>query len=323
MSSRRTACTARSLAESVARPVDRVIGGYLLLSAVALAFPHRPTGWPLLLLLHLGLAALLLTGAPDRFRTEGAAGTAGPDPDPDPERGGEPGRPPGGGPHPVVAGLVDWYPLILIPGIYYEIQFLNRAVWDHYFDAAIMGWEDAVFGGQPSVTLAGRWDSLLVSEALHLAYLSYFFIVYLFPVALYLTGRRTAFHRTLFALALAFTTHYLVFVFFPVQGPRYLFPGPAGAQTDGVLYRLTRTVLEAGSSQGTAFPSSHVALTAVQTGNAVGFMPWIAPLFAVLTLGVGLGAVYGGFHYAVDAGAGLLTGCLLAVLVPKAWELLR
>lgn len=305
------------MAETTARPIDRVVAGYLVLSAAALAFPHRPGGWPLLLLLHLVAAAVLFSGVPERWRSLAVDAEKG---SVDPTPAGEPALR-----WPRVAAIIaDWYPLALIPLIYLEIQLLNTAVWGgHYFDGIIMGWEEAVFGGQPSVTLAMRWDSLLLSELLHGAYLSYYFIVFLFPLWLYLAGRRTEFRKTVFALMLAFLAHYLVFIFFPVQGPRYLFPGPGGSQTGGFFYGLARSVLESGSSQGAAFPSSHVALAAVQTGNALRFAPRVASLLAVLTLGIALGAVYGGFHYGVDAAAGMVAAILLVLLAPPAWRALR
>ncbi|MGK7311161.1 MAG: phosphatase PAP2 family protein [Candidatus Longimicrobiales bacterium M2_2A_002] len=317
------------MADGIARPVDRVVGGYLLLSAAALAFPHRPAGWPVLALLHLVVAAVLLAGLPDRLRT-GSTGTWS-IPGTGAGDGGRAGggraaarRTDGGRPHPVVAWLTDWYPLIMIPVVYLELQVLNRAVWGgRYFDATIMGWEEALFGGQPSVTWAAQWDSLLGSELLHLAYLSYYFVVYLFPLWLYLAGRRDAFHRTVFAIMLGFAVHYMFFVYFPVQGPRYLFPGPGGSQTEGVLYELTRTLLEGGSSRGAAFPSSHVGLAAVQTVSAARYAPKAAPLLGVLTVGIALGAVYGGFHYAVDVTAGLVAGVLLGLVAPAVWRLLR
>ena len=302
---------ARSSAEPVAgtaRPVDRAVGAYLLVSATALAFPHRPALWAVLLLAHVGGAAVLFSGWPETVRADIGAG--------DGARGGAGRR--------VVGVLVDWYPLILLPAIYLEIQLLNSAVWDaRYFDAVIMGWEDALFGGQPSVELASRYDAVAVSELLHFAYLMFFPLVYLVPAWLYLTGRLQAFHETVFAVVLGFAVHYVVFIYFPVQGPRYLFPGPAGAPTEGALYGFTRTLLESGSSQGAAFPSSHVALAAIQTGNAVRFAQKLAPLFGVLTLGIALGAVYGGFHYGVDASAGLLAGAAIAALAPRFWRWLR
>ena len=305
------------MADATARPVDRIVAGYLVLSAVALAFPHRPGAWPLLVLLHLLAAAVLLAGVPDRYRWR---------PDEPGVRPSDSAATPGPARRRQQAAAIvaDWYPLALVPLIYLEIQLLNTAVWDgHYFDGVIMGWEETLFGGQPSVTLAMQWDSLLLSELLHLAYLSFYFVVYLFPLWLYLAGRRQQFRKTVFALMLAFVAHYLVFVFFPVQGPRYLFPGPGGTQTDGFFYGLARSVLESGSSQGAAFPSSHVALAAVQTGNALRFAPRVAPLLAVFTLGIALGAVYGGFHYGIDATIGLLVGVGLALLAPPTWRALR
>jgi membrane-associated phospholipid phosphatase len=93
-----------------------------------------------------------------------------------------------------------------------------------------------------------------------------------------------------------------------VQGPRYLFDPPGGVIANGFLYQLTHTVLEAGSSQGAAFPSSHVGVSVTQTLLMIRYMPRLAPLIGVLTLGLALGAIYGGFHYAIDAAAGLALG---------------
>ena len=47
-------------ATSVYLPVDRLVGGYLLITAAALAFPNRPTNWPVLLAVHLAAATLML-----------------------------------------------------------------------------------------------------------------------------------------------------------------------------------------------------------------------------------------------------------------------
>jgi membrane-associated phospholipid phosphatase len=75
-------------------------------------------------------------------------------------------------------------------------------------------------------------------------------------------------------------------------------------------------VLEAGSSQGAAFPSSHAAIAAVQTVNAYRHLPRATPLLAAITLGICFGAVYGGFHYGVDMMAGLALGLLTAWAAP-------
>jgi membrane-associated phospholipid phosphatase len=315
------ASTEPTSADPTDRPVDRLVGGYLLVAALALLFPGRPEAWPVFLLVHLSLGGAFLAGgpgwvrrwalgrpprspAPEAWRAAdatGAAGVAGP-----------------GLLRRGVAVIVDWYPLLIMPFLYWELPFLNTSLWPgRYFDGVIMGWEETIFGGQPSATLAMTWSSLLLSEVLHLAYLSYYFILYFFPAALYLAGRTRAFRETLFAFMVGFTSTYLVFIAFPVQGPRYLFPAPGGPPAEGALYALTHAVLESGSSRGAAFPSAHAALAVIALVQALRTLPRAAPLLAIATVGIIIGAVYGGFHYGIDMAAGALFGLVVAAFSPR------
>jgi membrane-associated phospholipid phosphatase len=283
-------------------PTHRLFGLYLFVSGLALLFPGRPATWPLLALLHLCGGALALGIGPAGRLAEAARRK-----------------------WPRVSRFVgDWYFLLLLPFLYSELAILNQAVHGgRYFDDVVLRWEEALFGGQPSRTLAAAAPHLLLSEALHSAYLSYYLIIYGPPLILYATRRFADYRRVIFALMLTFVVHYLFFIYFPVQGPRYLFPAPGGELASGPVYRLTHRVLEAGSSRGAAFPSSHVAVAVAQTLVTARILPRLFPLLAVLTIGLGLGAVYGGFHYATDAVVGLGMGALLVALAPTAARLLR
>lgn len=266
----------------------------------ALLFPHRPDSWPLLILAHLAGAAFLLDLGPSASITA-ALRTRFPR---------------------FTAFVADWYLLLLVPALYTELAPLNYAVWNgHYFDDLILGWEAALFG-QPSRDLAVRFDILLLSEVLHAAYIAYYLIIYVPPVILYASGRRDAHRAVVFGIMLTFFVHYLFFIYFPVQGPRYLFPAPGGEIAGGAIYGFTHTLLEAGSSQGAAFPSSHVGVATAATLLAFKYLPKLAPLLAIMTGALALGAVYGGFHYATDAGAGMLLGVLLIALAPRVRRLL-
>ena len=98
---------------------------------------------------------------------------------------------------------------------------------------------------------------------------------------------------------------------FPVQGPRYIAP-PAGVP-DGLFRSLTLALLEGGSSRGAAFPSSHVSVAVAQTLLALRFQRRLGWVLVPVTTLLALGAVYGGFHYAVD----VLVGAALGVV--SAW----
>src|SRR2546430_3130077 len=56
---------------------------------------------------------------------------------------------------------------------------------------------------------------------------------------------------------------YVVFLFFPVAGPRYTFEPAHNAATSVWPARATQWLLDLGDSWGAAFPSSHVAAAVV------------------------------------------------------------
>ena len=278
--------TARAGERVLGLPLDRLFAIYMLAAAPALAFAGRPSSWPLLLALH---AAVALIAWPPRALDRFLAGA-------------------GARLRRLVRGALDWAPLLLMPLLYTELAVLNRSVHGgSYFDGLVIAWEQAIFG-QPSREWAAAMPELWLSEPLHAAYLSYYFIIFVPPLVLFLQRRTAEFRAGVFALMLAFFTHYLVFIYFPVQGPRYLFPPPGGELAGGFFYQLAHRVLEAGSAQGAAFPSSHVGVSVAQTLIVLRYLPRLTPVFALLTIGLALGAVYGGFHYATDAVAGAVLG---------------
>lgn len=273
------------------RAIDATLAIYAVLALAALLFPHRPPSWPLVAAGHAGLFCLAVLMARIRPTLERATGRR------------------------WLRVLADWYPILIIPLLYSALDVLNFAVWaGRFFDPLILQVEEWLFGGQPSTTFARAAPWVPLSELLHAAYISYYPLIYLPPLALYLRGKRREFQAMLWAMVTAFLLHYLVFIYFPVQGPRYLFPIPGGAVAEGPLFGLAHSLLETGSSRGAAFPSSHMAIAVVQTVSAFRFLPRAAPVILLATVGLGVGAVYGGIHYATDMVAGAMTGLAIALV---------
>lgn len=201
-----------------------------------------------------------------------------------------------------------WLPLVAVPFLYAELPLLNQWIGPGYHDAAVQGWERALFGGAPSAAWAQAMPWLPLSEVLHAGYLSYYPLIHLPFAVLHLKRRPEDFRLGASAVLLAFVLCYVVFIVFPVQGPRYLDPRPAAVPM-GPFRWLALTILESGSSRGAAFPSSHVAVGVVQAlvvGSAFGRGAGLA--MGAVALALAGGAVYGGFHYAVDALAGAAVG---------------
>lgn len=202
--------------------------------------------------------------------------------------------------------LRAWTPLLALLFLYSEMPMLIEAAGhDRLFDERIISWEQSVFGGQPAIAWAAAHSSVWLSELLHAAYLTYYPIIVSVPAALWLARRRAEFDDAVFVLMLTFVACFVCYLAFPVAGPRYLWPP---SSPPGPFRSAAIALLEARSSRGTAFPSSHVAVAITQSLLAFRFYGLRGVVVAAPTAGLALGAVYGGFHYAIDIVAGGLLG---------------
>jgi hypothetical protein len=200
----------------------------------------------------------------------------------------------------------DLVPLASGAFLYLELRWLIPGLGRPHADAVVIRWEAAVFPTNPSATWAPSLPSFWLSEALHVAYASYYLLVLGPPLLLYLRGRRIEYAATMLALVVVYAACFLAYLVFPVDGPRYLV-GPAMAP-EGPVRGAVLQLLAAGSSRGTAFPSSHVAASIVASLCALAFQRPVGVATSLLTIGLTFATVYGGFHYAVDALAGIVVG---------------
>ena len=263
------------------RPVDLLLAGYLgVVSLVALArAPEQPGCWWLLVAHGLfGVLLYLIT------------------------------RP---GLGPVGRTLRELYPLLLLAGLYGELDVLNGPGAIAVHDATVQQWELAIFGVQLSTEWWLAMPSRFWSAVLHAAYLSYYLIVV--APAFYFVWRRDlpALRYFTFVVIATFVVCYLVFVFYPVAGPYYVFPRPDPWFTDNVFARMVYGTLATGSSYGAAFPSSHVAAALAAVLASARGSRGLAWALALPTMLLTVAVVYCQMHYGVDAIAGLLVGALV------------
>src|SRR6266705_1873101 len=209
---------------------------------------------------------------------------------------------------PVGRFLGDWYPILLLLGLYAEVGVVNVDL-GYQHDQAIQRLELWVFGSQLSYRWIREMPNPAFSWIMHACYLLYYGILYASPLGLWWSGRRDAARRTIFAVMVTFYVCYVVFLFFPVAGPRYAFELAHNAATQVWPARVTQWLLDRGDSWGAAFPSSHVAAAVVAALCALRYWRPLGLLLTPLTIGLVLSVVYGQFHYAVDAVAGLLVAC--------------
>src|SRR5438046_1195846 len=139
-------------------------------TAAVLAFSgHDHAGWNLLLTAH-GLIVVLVLIAP-AARQAGSAGQF----------------------------LGDWYPMLLLGGLYAEVGVLNVDV-GYQHDVTIQRLELWVFGSQVSYRWIREWPNPVFSWIMHICYIAYYAILCASPLGLWLIGRRDAARRTIFAV---------------------------------------------------------------------------------------------------------------------------
>lgn len=211
----------------------------------------------------------------------------------------------------------DWYPLLLLAGLYGEVHVLTVGA-EFRNERSIQQLEAWMFGSQVSYRWIREQPHRLLSWVLHTCYLAYYPVLYGSPLGLWLAGRRDASRHTIFAIMMTFYLCYAAFLFFPVAGPRYAFDTAHNAATEVWPARLAAWLLDHGDSWGAAFPSSHVAAAVVATGMALRHWRRFGLTLLPFTTGLILATVYGQFHYAVDALAGLAVAALVLTVMQTA-----
>jgi membrane-associated phospholipid phosphatase len=210
--------------------------------------------------------------------------------------------------------IADLAPLVMMPLLYGELPMLMAALGSTYHDAVVQQLEQRMFGGQVSRTFAGAYRNVFLSELLHAGYLAYYPAVFTPALLLYASGERRGFAQTVLALTVTYAICWVIFAFFPVEGPRYEWGAPVGV-ANGPVRRFALAILASGSSRGAAFPSSHMAISVAQAVIAWRWHRKAGAVLSVVALLVGLGAVYGGFHYGADIVAGAILGLVIAVAI--------
>jgi membrane-associated phospholipid phosphatase len=119
------------------------------------------------------------------------------------------------------------------------------------------------------------------------------------------------------AVLLAALSCYVLYPFFPLTPPRELFndlPGPAVAP----LIRKTNFWLLGQYGVGASlFPSGHVAATTAMALALYKYLPRVGIVFLILAASIALATVYGRYHYAADAIAGIVVGAAAAFIANR------
>ena len=209
--------------------------------------------------------------------------------------------------------LRHFYPLLLTIYFYGETGYYNNIFFND-LDAFFVQLEQAVFGCQPALMFSLNCNSLWFNELMFFSYFSYYFIVFVFPIIVYIK-KRNEFERVFFIIIFSFYFYYLFFVIFPVVGPQFYFPTEqAEIAHPGIFGKLVKLFQEMGETPTGAFPSSHVALAWIILLISTRTYKKLIVVIFPLALLICFSTVYIKAHYVVDVIGGIISAPILYFL---------
>jgi hypothetical protein len=206
--------------------------------------------------------------------------------------------------------LRQLYPPLLYILFYSETRVAIHWINPGFQDAQLLTFERMIFGADLNIWLI-PFQKALINEWMMIGYFSYYLLVPLVALPLFLRNRIKELNGFLTAATTTFVISYLGFILYPVEGPRYFLADHLTEPLSGFVFvPLVRWIIENGAIHGGCMPSSHVAVAWValvwayrtQRSLAIVLTPLVGTLF--------IATVWGRFHYVSDVAVGWPVGIL-------------
>jgi membrane-associated phospholipid phosphatase len=215
----------------------------------------------------------------------------------------------------------DWLPGLFLITVFEEVSFLSLGLRGAWQNASLMGWEAALFAAPPAEWLR-RYSSWWWRELLEFGYFSFYPLYPAVAGVLWAWRRRAryagAFRRMTDGLSVGYAVCYATYLLFPTRSPSHNVGLPTSAlpvvESSGPFHFLVSLIQNHAGVHGNAFPSGHIMLGFAVLVFVVRHFPRLAPWLAVCVVLMSVGAVYDGYHYAVDVVVGALLGIVVGVM---------
>jgi membrane-associated phospholipid phosphatase len=212
----------------------------------------------------------------------------------------------------------DWLPTIFFITVFEEVSYLSLVLRGTWQNPTLIAWESALFAVPPAEWLR-RYSSPWLTEPLAAGYLSFYLLYPVVGGVLWIWHARRrfdgGFRRMTDALSVGYVICYATYLLFPTQSPSHNVGAETGAVSspDGPFHFLVLLVQRNAGVHGNAFPSAHIMLAFVVLVFAFRYFRRLAPWILACVILMCAGAVYDGYHYALDVFVGATLGLLVGV----------
>lgn len=221
-----------------------------------------------------------------------------------------------------IGAVRDWLPLAMVLLAYREMGWFAPAHHTNELENAWIVWDRVLLNdwGLRAMIESG---GVLFPAVLEICYTLVYLISPLAMAMLYSFGEARQADRFLLLYLLGAFGSYALFPYFPSEPPRAVFPGQDMPRIDTVFREFNWWILGHGGIHTSVFPSGHVSAAfalAISMFRVLPARPWIGGGFLIVAVGIFFATVYGRYHYAVDALAGLaisLAAWLAIVIIER------
>jgi len=209
----------------------------------------------------------------------------------------------------------DFLPILLVFEVYDGLGYLVHFINPFDADALLVRIDRFLFKTDPSLRLE-QFISPFLSDLMHLAYFSFYFLPIFLGIVLWARGKRGAFDRLVLGVTGAFYLCFIGYILVPAAGPRstlaHLYQIPLGGTP--ITDFVRGFVASAENLQWDCFPSGHTAVTLVALWYALREERVVFYLLLPVTVLLLISTVYCRYHYVIDLIGGAAVAALSIVL---------
>jgi membrane-associated phospholipid phosphatase len=211
----------------------------------------------------------------------------------------------------------DWIPLALTLVAYRELDWFSPLTRNLNMELRWVEWDRRLLYGaglQRAIESLGA----LLPAYLEVCYLLVYAVGPIMVAVLYAQRRRELVNRMLMVYLAGTLLAYALLPYFPSDPPRTLFGGSDLPNVDTPVRRFNLWIVSGYGIHSSVFPSAHVS----SAFSAAWALLWLLPekrrfgwAMLAYAVSVAVATVYGRYHYAVDAIAGLGVSVLAALVI--------
>ncbi len=214
----------------------------------------------------------------------------------------------------------NWIPIPILLMVYGNLGGMIHCINPNDADPALKRIDDIIFLGTNPTLWMEQWIRPWFSEIMHYCYPLYYPFLFVLPMMLYLSGEYRFFRNLLVSVMIGFYIGYIGYLLFPAIGPRYYMAPLFTVDVKGLTMlseRVYQTLSAVEPTRHGAFPSLHLAATAINTTYAWKYMRRLFWFLLPVNISILMAILYLRHHYMVDVIAGLVLAAFCVWVGPK------